>query len=459
VTGELGQDVPPDETCDMCGARVPGRGRFCPYCGMVKPSSRVASTAYPPGWAHQGGAEAEHRAQYREPPMPQRRAMVKTAIAITMLTFLLHFAFTVVMLVYGVGIVLPEIVLHEYGLYIVLWEIITVLTISGDGLGIYYLLLVGAILASVAYWFLTGLRGYLKELTMKAPSRKHSPIFEVCGLMFAILFLNTVVVLLIESFGGGVPIPMEDAEVWELLFVLANASVWEELVTRVLLIGVPMVLVDVVRSRIRSRKTSYILGGGFEFGMPEVALILISATVFGVAHVPSWGWWKLFPSAVAGAAFGYLFLRHGLATAIVLHFAFDYLSAPLLIFDNNLALAIVTGIGILVWLGFGALMAGYYIVRILEFLTGKKYFERRAQIIGAPFPLQAPPQIYDTGQWGPPSPRTTHDEESQRPPAAPDGHPSPSGGFGIVYICPVCGNREARWAEGRYQCLRCGRLS
>lgn len=384
--------------------------------------------------------------------------MVKTAVAIGMLTFLLHFAFTAVILVYGIGIVLPEIVLHEYGLYIVLWDIMTILTVSGDWLGIYYLLVVCAILVSITYWFLTGVRRYLKELTMKAPSRKHSPIFEVCGLMFAILFLNSVVVLLTEAFWGGIPIPTEDAETWELLFILANASVWEELVTRVILIGVPLIFVDVIRNRVRSRKASYLLGGGFEFGVPEVALILISAAVFGVAHVPSWGLWKLFPSAVAGAAFGYLFLRHGLAAAIVLHFAFDYLSAPLLVYDNNFILAAITGIGILVWLGFGALMAGYYVVRILEFLTGGRYFDGGIRAIGAPFPLRAAPQTYDTGHWGSQPPRMTEGQGPQRPAATPEGHAVSSGGFGMIYTCPVCGNREARWMDGKYQCLRCGHL-
>lgn len=457
MTGVPGQEFPPEETCDVCGAKVPGRGRFCPYCGNIKPSIRQVAVVHSQAWSGASSTESRWSAQYRRPPAAARRGLIKTIVAAVMLSYIVHLVFTLVILVYGVGIVLPEIVNHEYGLYIVLWEIFTAFTLSGDALGIYYLLLVAAILASALYWFMTGLGGYVKELTARASSRKHSPIFEVCGLMFAILFVNSLVVLVTEALWGGVPLPTEDADLWELLFLLANASVWEELVTRVLLIGGPLILFDIARRRLRAKKSSYLLGGGFEFGVPEVTLVLITAVVFGAAHVPSWGMWKFFPSAVAGAAFGYLFLRHGLASAIMLHFAFDYLSMPLMVFDNNIGLALILGIGVLLWIGFGALMAGYYVVRILEFITGGRYFEGRTHLVGAPFPLEAPPPVSQSWQWGPLPMQGTGAGQPQRPDTEPEVR-MPSGGFGFSYVCPVCGNREARWIEGRYQCLRCGHL-
>ncbi len=456
--GESGQQLPPDETCDVCGAKVPGRGKFCPYCGNVKPSVRRFEAAQPQVWSGQGRTEVG-TAQYRRPSAKDKRALIKTIVAAAMLIYLVHMVITLIILVYGVGIVLPEIVNHEYGLYVVLVEIITVVTLSGDMLGVYYLFLVAAILASALYWFMTGLGGFFKELVTKANSRKHSSIFEVCGLMFAVLFINYLVVFITEITSGPIPIPTEDADLWELLFLLANASVWEELVTRVLLIGVPLLVFDVARRRLRNRKTSYLLGGGFSFGVPETILVLASATIFGAAHVPAWGLWKFFPSAVAGAALGYLFLKHGLASAIMLHFAFDYLSMPIMVFDN-LGAALILGIGIIIWLGFGAIMAGYYSMRILEFLTGRTYFEGRSHLVGAPFPLATTPPPAPEWRWGPIPAQDPM--ASRRPPektAEPPGTPTWTGGFGFSYVCPVCGNREARWIEGRYQCLRCGHLT
>src|SRR5207249_6609828 len=44
--------------------------------------------------------------------------------------------------------------------------------------------------------------------------------------------------------------------------------------------------------------------------------LIASSVIFGLAHAPGWGLWKVIPAMVAGLGFGYLFLRHGIAAAI-----------------------------------------------------------------------------------------------------------------------------------------------
>src|SRR5437879_12614680 len=74
----------------------------------------------------------------------------------------------------------------------------------------------------------------------------------------------------------------------------------------------------------------YLIGGVLRRDSPKEALVaawaflFASSAIFGLAHAPGWGWWKVVPSMVAGLGFGYLFLRHGVGAAILAHFVNDY---------------------------------------------------------------------------------------------------------------------------------------
>lgn len=376
-----------------------------------------------------------------------------------MITFIVQLLAGLAALIYGTTIVLPEISHHSYTLYVIAPILIAVGQISGDMLAGYYMLIVAAILASAVWLFLTGARGFHKELTMKAEPRKHSAIFDLCGLMFGVLFLNVVVVLLSGILWEEPTSPTEGTDLWELLFLLANASVWEELIVRVLLIGVPLLMIDHVRHALQGRTLKYILGGGFRLGTVEVALILVSSALFGFGHYEGWGAWKIFPSAVAGVAFGYMFMRHGLASAIMLHFGFDYLSMPTEVFTDGSGLGafVLLGLAVLAWVAMGAVFFGYYIIRMIEFATGKKYFDD-ATAAPAPYPYYygyrfAPP----TQQWPSIPVQSQQEQPIGGPIPGPVAPPTPSG-FSGFFLCPTCGHTEARWKDGRFQCLRCGTI-
>lgn len=379
--------------------------------------------------------------------------MIKAVLACTMVTFAIQLIVMLFTLIWGVHIVLPEIVHHGFSLYLALPTLVDIVTLSGDALGAYYVLLVLAILASAAWLFLKSWKGFVLEAAMRGKSREHSPLFDMCGLMFAVLFLNVVVVLLMGATGWAPTDPVSDSELWELLFLLANASVWEELVTRVLLIGIPLLVIDLLRRKHGDGMANYFLGGGFKFGAVEVALILISSVIFGFAHYEGWGSWKVFPATVAGLAFGYMFMKHGLASAIMLHFSFDYLSMPMQVFEDSMGLTIVTGLAVLLWVGLGFVFFVYFTMRMVEFVTGLKLAEEKPQLVGAPAVFY-PQQAYYGGGYSQAPPVPIH--PAQQPVTAQNGA---TPGFGGIYACPYCGYTEARWINGRFQCLRCGRLT
>ncbi len=438
--------------CPLCGTTIPGIGVYCPNCGTVKPSMRYANL--PPAGLRR--APIGYRVYYPVARRSSVRQVVKGISAYVILTFIIQLALSLAILVYGVDIVAPEIIDGgSYELFVVVPVVVTFLTLSGPALLLYYFLLIIAILISCAWVLFVGAGQFRKELSMTAESRKHSAIFATFGLLFATLFFSVLVALIANPSTDELP---EEGTLADMLFSLANASVWEELIVRVLLIGLPMIFVDLIRGKMQNRWHSYILGGKFGIGIPEVALVLISAAIFGMAHYASgWGAWKIIPTTVGGIAFGYLYLRYGIAASIVMHFSTDYLGMPIEVIDS-VALRAITGIAILLWIGFGALFFAYYSMRIVEFLTGKKLAEPRATAVpytpsfGLPVPgpyvadspFQPPPQQHQV-QYGPPPPDAT----------APQGF----GGFGRGYVCPVCGSVEARWVDGRFQCLRCGNLS
>ncbi len=441
---------PQDEYCGSCGTRIPPLGRFCPTCGALRASLRA-----------QAGPQYTY-VQPAGPPWmqgypPQRkpiswRVVIKTLLAYGMLTFVFQLLLGLAALVYGTTIVLPEIVDHSYPLYVIAPVLMLIGEVSGEALAAYYMFLVVAILASAIWLFLTSAKGFHKELTMKAEPRKHSALFDLCGLMFAVLFMNVLVVLLTEALSGEPISPTEDVELWELLFLLANASVWEELIVRVLLIGVPLLLIHLATHKLQPKAHRYLLGGGFSIGAIEVVLILVSSGLFGFAHLGGWGAWKVFPASVAGVAFGYMFMRHGLASAIMLHFGFDYLSMPTEVFagGDSLGALMLFGLAALAWMAMGAVFFGYYILRMTEFVTKGKYFEERPAA-PAPYPFYYAQQRAPTPP--PPVQRMQGDHaEVWGPPTAPGGPP----GF---FVCPACGHTEASWRDGRFHCLRCGTVS
>ncbi|MDR2698810.1 MAG: CPBP family intramembrane metalloprotease [Candidatus Methanoplasma sp.] len=160
----------------------------------------------------------------------------------------------------------------------------------------------------------------------KPGAAENTAFFWVSVLLSAYLFITVVIVIALEMAGNEITTPDFGTNI-ERMFELANASVWEEIVTRLLLIGVPMMFISLVVAR--KKESLKCLLGGFGMSTTAIVLILISGAVFGLAHYSGWDdqAWKVLTTAIMGVFLGYLFVRFGLYAAILMHFIMDYLQS------------------------------------------------------------------------------------------------------------------------------------
>ena len=164
-----------------------------------------------------------------------------------------------------------------------------------------------------------------------------------------------------------------------------------------------------------SPRSAHLVGG---------ALVLASAAIFGLLHVPAWGAWKFVDTFLAGLALGYLFLRHGILASMLLHLAVNSLGILFSVAGGvtNLGGSFLIGILYLALVAFGAGFFAYYTKRTGGFLFGWLRPRGRRPV---PAPLPA------------------------------------SGGPGddlllFAVTCPQCGGHEARYQDGALLCSRCG---
>lgn len=449
---------PTPERCHVCGTVFPHNGAFCPNCGALRSSlaGKPLPYASPRMWLEQQYGSAK--------PKISLRVTGKTIVALLMLSVLAMTLLMLVTLIYGISITGPAILdgkghLAHYGVFVVLPVFVTIVTLSGSSLLAYYLFIVAAIMASAAWVFATSARTFIKEMQGKSKSREHSPLFDTFGLLIASLFFTYATVLLVILIQGDTGASPSTGTLADSLFLLANAAVWEEIAVRVLLLGIPLLFVGLVLGKLQVKPLHYILGGGFKFGLFETALVVISAVIFGLAHwVGGWPAWKIPDAAVAGLAFGYLFLKHGLPSAILMHFVNDYLTMPTEVFSSTTgSLGILTILIALFWAILGCVLFGYYVVRVVEFITRTPLFEAKPvglETTGLDPVFQMPYQQ----SYAHPVQQHAHTAHASGTGVVTPG-PAVGHGYSAGYVCPACGHTQARWVDGKFQCLRCGKIT
>jgi hypothetical protein len=233
--------------------------------------------------------------------------------------------------------------------------------LTGIWFFLYFLFLVGMITGSLAVLLVKDLVPSVKKIFKpdmvrvgrnfrlpRMPSLgSRNTFILIIQLLSATIFASVTValftMLISRDFGqptslsGGTP-------PWRILFALANASVWEEIISRFLLIGIPLAIYEVISRLLFKEKVNKFLncflGGNLKIEAKDILLILFSATLFGLGHFSGWSAWKVIPTFLGGLAFGYLFYKKGLHAAILLHFATDYLTIGLYMPNNPLALLV-----------------------------------------------------------------------------------------------------------------------
>jgi hypothetical protein len=321
----------------------------------------------------------------------------------------------------------------------------------------YFLFLVVAIVASyVWYGYKDGratVQAFRRPIAELRPRLESRSGFLTTGQVFLAVLAFQAIYLFALFLAGYEPFVPEfpgNIPEWYIYYALANASVYEELVTRLLFVGIPLaagaLLVRPPPAGPRVAAWRHLFGGTITRDSPRglvsfaVFLVFASAVVFGLAHVPAWGWWKFPPTFVAGIALGYVFVRCGLLAAIMFHFATDYLGAMAILTADSLGAQILLGLFLLVLIAFGLLFIGWYTVYAARLSAHLVRLWLPKPVVAAPA-LAASPSPYYAAPAGPP---------------APPAPPPPVGTASYGYTCRRCGWREARYADGRFTCLRCG---
>jgi len=167
--------------------------------------------------------------------------------------------------------------------------------------------------------------GRWRERGWRNPFSDESDIGTLATTFMGALFFSWAVVILFQIMEQPTPVPdvlSEATPDWIQMVLLANASVWEEITSRVVMIGIPLALIEMSRTK-KASALAFLLGGRGRVGRNEFVLILLSSMIFGLMHL-GWGPWKVLPTFVTGALFGYLYVKVGLHASIAMHFLFDY---------------------------------------------------------------------------------------------------------------------------------------
>src|SRR2546426_699444 len=202
--------------------------------------------------------------------------------------------------------------------------------------------------------------------------------------------------------------------------------------------------------------------------------------LYELLHAPSWGLWKVIPAMVAGLGFGYLFLRHGIAAAILAHFVNDYAAAlsyegfggeAFLLFLNLVFLGLaIAGAGffawyaIVAWRNFRGLIDRFRPPTRAAAIPGPQppYFSTMPPPVATPpDPGQPPPsaQMWPvTPSVGPPAVAVRNASRIPRE-YTPSYVPPPYGYPPVRFQCPYCAWVEAKYDAGRFTCTRCGRTA
>ena len=193
-------------------------------------------------------------------------------------------------------------------------------------------IMIGAILMSAAALFyyegpplLNTVRRSLGRMHLP-PIRTDNALITIFRIYLAILGFYVIYFAILSYFTVEPEVPaFEEMPLWEQLHAFAEASVWEEILSRVFMLGIPLLIYHIWTYQKRDSNWRYVVGGGFSIDTAAFVLIVLQALIFALAHVSGWDLWKVLPTMISGIAFGYLWLKKGLWASIILHFTFDYL--------------------------------------------------------------------------------------------------------------------------------------
>ena len=314
----------PERTCPRCDGENNAESRFCTKCGS----------------------------NMDLPFKKERGTIVNLMIVITIFcAFVLTIEVCCLLVkAYDVMGILDTI---AYRVMIFIPFSVTLFSITGTALKIYWILIVITITICASY----ALYKFAGSFFKKGDATTEETGFFWTSNLFALdMLISMFIIMAVMMAGGDVSSPLPDNPL-RLMFSAANASVWEELVDRALFIGVPMAIASLIITKNRSSIKCIL--GGFGISKFSIVLITISAILFGASHFELWDqYWKILQTGVGGFFLSYVFVKYGLYASILMHFLTNFLSS----FDWLLGADMLVGL-----IGLVLILAG--LVVLIHILT------------------------------------------------------------------------------------------
>ena len=146
---------------------------------------------------------------------------------------------------------------------------------------------------------------------------------------FSVLVLVSALINYIqESFGVTTVAPLVENNLVQFLYVTA-APLFEEFGFRVILIGIPLLVLYSYRVSARNILGCLWNPGRLRIGnyKKAIVLIIVVGVLFGVAHIAfgqSWSEGKFAQATAGGIILGWAYIRYGFAAALLIHWATNY---------------------------------------------------------------------------------------------------------------------------------------
>ena len=332
-------------SCDKCGPNREKGYVFCPDCGSPLQEGCVYCAQY-----EREGYEFCGKCGRKLNPGPAAPAdgtqSLKMAVLGLMPFVLILLGLEIVSMYAGAGSTFSWLEGQTKNILMLLPMLTTVGTLSGSALQAVWIVLMIVVTACLAV-FIYQSKAMLKPRSDGDTSEaEKTPLYWMCLLFGAMVVINLIATVIGSVISGtpfGTPGWLEDMQKEDVLFSMTNAAVWEEIIARVLPIGIPFAILALCHGRKDFGR--YLLGG---FGMNRLAFVLLvlSSIVFGAAHLEGWGAVKFLPAAIGGFVLGYMFIRFGIHTSIIMHFMFDM--STTLMFYGNLGMMVMGGIILIV---------------------------------------------------------------------------------------------------------------
>ena len=306
--------------CDRCGPSREEGYSFCPECGNPLKEGCIYCAQY----EKEG---YEFCGKCGKPLNPGKAQGPSGPPDVTRLGPMIAMPFVIILLVLELGMCLvyaPEawsvVAGNTYNILMLLPMVTVVGTMTGTTAQIVWVLLLISVLASAAVFIYQSLPMFKPDKNGDTSRAERTPLYWLCILWGPLTILELIIIGISVALGADFVPPDLPETIGELAFIACDAAVWEEVIARILPIGIPMAIIAACYGR--KDFLRYLLGG-CGISRLSVVLIVLSSLVFGFAHMEGWGLAKVIPTFLAGLVMGYLFVRFGVHASIMFHFITD----------------------------------------------------------------------------------------------------------------------------------------